>query len=59
MPSETVQQFGTRLRHAMKDFGVDLSNQLRDAILNRCTFDSIKCKLLEETAELNPELWCH
>ena len=34
------------------DFGVDLSNQLRDAILNRCTSEYIKRKLLEETEAL-------
>ena len=53
-PGDTVQQFVTRLRHAAKDcdFGVDLSNQLRDAILNRCTSEYIKRKLLEETEAL-------
>ena len=53
-PGDTVQQFVTRLRHAAKDcdFGVDLSNQLRDAILNRRTSEYIKRKLLEETEDL-------
>ena len=36
---ETVQQFVTRLRKAAKDcdFGTDTDNQIRDAVLNKCT----------------------
>ncbi|KAL1268570.1 hypothetical protein QQF64_033933 [Cirrhinus molitorella] len=51
---ETVQQFVTRLRQAAKDcdFGVDKDNQLRDAVLSKCSSDYIKRKLLEEGTEL-------
>ena len=48
-PGETVQQFVTRLRKAAKDcdFGNDTDNQIRDAVLNKCTSTYIKRKLLE------------
>ncbi len=51
---ETVQQFVTRLRQAAKDcdFSVDRDNQLRDAVLSKCSSDYIKRKLLEEGTEL-------
>ena len=47
-PGETVQQFVTRLRKAAKDcdFGTDTDNQIRDAVLNKCTSTYIKRKLL-------------
>lgn len=51
---ETVQQFVTRLRQAAKDcaFGTDMSNQLRDAILSKCTSEYVRRKLLEEGSGL-------
>ena len=54
-PGETVQQFVTRLRKAAKDcdFGTDTNNQIRDAVLNKCTSTYIKRKLLEEGQGLN------
>ena len=54
-PGETVQQFVTRLRKAAKDcdFGTDPDNQIRDAVLNKCTSTYIKRKLLEEGQGLN------
>ena len=54
-PGETVQQFVTRLRKAAKDcdFGTDTDNQIRDAVLNKCTSTYIKRKLLEEGHGLN------
>ena len=54
-PGETVQQFVTRLRKAAKDcdFGTDTDNQIRDAVLNKCTSTYIKRKLLEEGQGLN------
>ena len=54
-PGETVQQFVTRLRKAAKDFdfGSDTDNQIRDAVLNKCTSTYIKRKLLEEGQGLN------
>ncbi|KAJ8333769.1 hypothetical protein SKAU_G00410880 [Synaphobranchus kaupii] len=47
---ETIQQFATRLRQAARhcDYGGDADNQLRDAILSRCTSMYVKRKLLEE-----------
>ena len=47
-PGERVQQFVTRLRKAAKDcdFGTDTDNQIRDAVLNKCTSTYIKRKLL-------------
>lgn len=47
---ETVQQFATRLRQAAKDcdFKDDTDNQIRDAILNKCTSDYVRRQLLEE-----------
>ena len=49
-PGETVQQFVTRLRQAAKDcaFAADTDNQIRDAVLSRCTSDYVRRKLLEE-----------
>ena len=49
-PGETVQQFATRLKKAAKDcdFGTDVDNQIRDAVLNKCSSTYIKRKLLEE-----------
>uniref|UniRef100_A0A1A8UR80 Inter-alpha (Globulin) inhibitor H2 n=1 Tax=Nothobranchius furzeri TaxID=105023 RepID=A0A1A8UR80_NOTFU len=49
-PGETVQQFCTRLRRAAKDcdFQGDNDNQIRDAILNKCTSEYVRRKLLEE-----------
>ena len=49
-PGETIQQFATHLKKAAKDcdFGTDADNQIRDAVLNRCTSTYIKRKLLEE-----------
>ena len=54
-PGETVQQFATRLKKAAKDcdFGADTDNQIRDAVLNKCTSTYIKRKLLEEGQGLN------
>ena len=54
-PGETVQQFVTRLRKAAKDcdFGTDTDNQIRDAVLNKCTSTYIKRKLLEGGQGLN------
>ena len=54
-PGETVQQFATRLKKAAKDcyFGTDADNQIRDAVLNKCTSTYIKRKLLEEGQDLN------
>ena len=54
-PGETVQQFATRLKKAAKDcdFGTDVDNQIRDAVLNKCTSTYIKRKLLEEGQGLN------
>ncbi|XP_022792659.1 uncharacterized protein LOC111331751 [Stylophora pistillata] len=54
-PGETVQQFVTRLKKAAKDcdFGTDNDNQIRDAVLNKCTSTYIKRKLLEEGHGLN------
>ena len=54
-PGETVQQFVTRLRKAAKDcdFGTDTDNQIRDAVLNKCTSTYIKRKLLAEGQGLN------
>uniref|UniRef100_A0AAV2MLX7 Gypsy retrotransposon integrase-like protein 1 n=1 Tax=Knipowitschia caucasica TaxID=637954 RepID=A0AAV2MLX7_KNICA len=51
---ETVQQFVTRLRRTAKDcaFGGDLSNQLRDAVLSKCSSEYVRRKLLEEGSEL-------
>ena len=52
---ETIQQFVTRLRRTAKDcaFGGDLSNQLRDAVLSKCSSEYVKRKLLEEGSMLN------
>ena len=46
---ETIQQFSTRLRLAAKDcgYGTDANNQIRDAILSRCTSMYVRRKLLE------------
>jgi hypothetical protein len=51
---ETVQQFVTRLRQTAKDcaFGADMANQLRDAVLSRCTSEYVRRKLLEEGSAL-------
>ena len=50
-PVETV----TCLKKAAKDcdFGTDVDNQIRDAVLNKCTSTYIKCKLVEEGQGLN------
>lgn len=47
---ETVQQFVTRLRQTAKDcdFGADIANQLRDAVLSTCTSEYVRRKLLEK-----------
>ena len=47
---ETVQQFCTRLRQAAKDcdFQGDKDNQIRDAILSKCTSAYVRRKLLED-----------
>ncbi|XP_013881856.1 uncharacterized protein LOC106530712, partial [Austrofundulus limnaeus] len=47
---ETVQQFCTRLRQAAKDcdFRGDNDNQIRDAILSKCTSEYVRRKLLED-----------
>ncbi|XP_070535101.1 uncharacterized protein [Ptychodera flava] len=47
---ETVLQFVTRLRKAAKDcnFGVDNDNQIRDAVLDKCSPDYVRRILLEE-----------
>ena len=47
---ETVQQFSTRLRRTARDCGfqADTDNQIRDAILNKCTSSYVRRKLLEE-----------
>lgn len=47
---ENVQQFSTRLRQTARDcaFGVETDNQIRDAILSKCTSDYVRRKLLEE-----------
>lgn len=49
-PGETVQQFVTRLRQAARDceFDADIDNQIRDAVLSRCTSDYVQRELLEE-----------
>lgn len=49
-PGETVQQFATRLRQAVRDcaYGGDADNQVRDAILSRGTSEYLRRKLLEE-----------
>lgn len=51
---ETVQQFSTRLRQTAKDcdFRVETDNQIRDAILSKCTSEYVRRKLLEEGREL-------
>ena len=49
-PGETIRQFATRLRRAVKDcsYGEDTDNQIRDEILCKCSNTYIKRKLLEE-----------
>lgn len=49
-PGETVQQFATRLRQAVRDcgYGGDSDNQIRDAILSKGTSEYVRRKLLEE-----------
>lgn len=49
-PGETVLQFVTRLRKERKDcnFGVDFGNQIRDAVLCKCSSHYVIVKLLEE-----------
>lgn len=51
---ETVQQFCTRLRQAAKDcdFQADKDNQIRDAILSKCSSEYVRRKLLEEGPRL-------
>lgn len=49
-PGETVLQFVTRLRKERKDcnFGVHFGNQIRDAVLCKCSSHYVILKLLEE-----------
>ena len=49
-PGETIRQFTTRLRRAVKDcdYGDDTDNQIRDEILCKCSKTYTKRKLLEE-----------
>ena len=49
-PGETVQQFTTCLRQAVRDcgYGGDSDNQIRDAILSKGTSDYVRRKLLEK-----------
>ena len=49
-PGETVSQFATRLRKAVKDcdYLADEDNQIRDQILFQCKSDYLRRKLLEE-----------
>ena len=53
-PGETILQFATRLRRALKDcdYGEDTDNSIRNEILCKCTTTYIKRKLLEEREEL-------
>lgn len=53
-PEETVQQFATRLRQAVRDcdYGGDSDNQIRDAILSKGTSEYVRRKLLEEGRRL-------
>ncbi len=46
---EMIQQFATRLRRAAKDCGfqADIVNQIRDAILSKCTSDYVRRKVEE------------
>ena len=48
--AETVQQFVTRLRQAGRDcaFGADMDNQIRDAVMARCSSTYVRRRLLEE-----------
>lgn len=52
---ETTQQFITRLRQAARDcaFGVDMENQIRDAVMARCSSSYVRRKLLEEGHDLD------
>ena len=54
---ETAQQFITRLRQAARDcaFGVDMENQIRDAVMARCSSSYVRRKLLEEGHDLDLE----
>ena len=47
---ETTRQFATRLRRAIKDcgYGIDADNQIRDEILQKCTSQYLRRRLLEE-----------
>ena len=49
-PGETVSQFATRLRKAVKDcdYLADEDNQIRDQILFQCKSEYLRRKLLEE-----------
>lgn len=49
-PGETIRQFATRLRCAVKDcnYGEDTDNQIRHEILCKCTNTYNKKKRLEE-----------
>ena len=49
-PGETIRQFATRLRRAVKhcSYREDTDNQIRDEILCKCSNTNIKRKLLEE-----------
>ena len=49
-PGETVSQYATKLRKAVKDcdYGTDEANQIRDQILFHCKSDYLRRKLLEE-----------
>ena len=55
-PEETIRQFATRLRRAVKDcsYGEDTDNQIRDEILCKCSNTYIKRKLLAEGRCLTP-----
>jgi hypothetical protein len=54
-PGETVRQFATRLQQAAKDcaYAADENNQVRDAILSKCTSRYIIQKLLEAGRDLD------
>lgn len=49
-----VQQFATRLRQAAKDcaFAGDINNQIRDAVVGKCSSAYVRRKLLEEGPNL-------
>ena len=53
-PGETIRQFATRLRRAVKDcsYGEDTNNQIHGEILCKCSNTYIKRKLLEDGSSL-------